>query len=706
MSPSGRRRGLPVARLSPGVRGPAGCRRRADVRRRWRALALALAGVLGALGRGPLLPAPVRAAASIARVQSGTAATASSSSSLSVTMTSPSTAGTLLVVTLSGGGTFTTAASGWVQAKAQAGAANSQGAAIWYYSDNPGGVSSVTFTSTVVTAWAGEMSEWSGVAPSLPLDATNASTSATAARTYTLNVSPSASNDLVITDYSWFRSGGGFTWTRGTGWTNLSQAAPGNYGFAADDDLSLAAGAQSEAVSTGTTGTWDAVAAAFRPNGAIAQVQAGTYVAGTTGTTLTVTLPAASTAGTMLVVQAANALSSAASFTAPAGWSRAVTLSQSGNGTLETWYYPNNPGGITSATFTVGTSTEVFGCMTEWSGVATVSPLDQTGTKLTATSVSSDTVTTSGATAVGGELGLTEFTETGAATAYTAGAGWSHVIADATNDLVADADTALAAGVASETESFGASVNPDAAVIATFRPDVYGITDVTAAAGTSPIGGGSLSGTLPAATWSDTTAGGSTWHGTVAVTLFNDTGTWARTQGSDTLAVTTSGVYTGSAGQAYYVVSVTADTGTAVTASVSGSETGTIAGGAHGSPLAVGTKGVTIQFRTGTTYAPGDQFTIHVGNLPASAMSLSTATGSVTVLSGSETASLENNGMTVSGGTPTAVGSAVAFVTAGGSSASGGSFRIVPGATTAYDPNNVWAAAYVATVSYTMVSGP
>jgi hypothetical protein len=706
MWPSGRRHGRPVAALRPGAGGPAGHRRRPDGRRRWRTPVLALAALLGALVDGPLVPAPAQAAATIVKVQGGTAATASSSSSLNVTMASPSTMGTLLVVALSGSGAFTTAAPGWVQARAQAGAANSQGAAIWYYPDNPGGISGVTFTSTVATAWAAEMSEWSGVAPTLPLEETSASTSATATRGYTQAINPSASNDLVITDYSWFRSGGGFTWTRGTGWTALSQAAPGSYGFAVDDDLSLAAGAQSETVSTGSTGTWDAVAAAFRPNGAIAQLQAGTYVSGTTGTTLTLTLPAASTPGTMLTVQLANALATGASFTGPAGWSRAVTLSQTGNGTVEIWYYPNNPGGITSATFTVATSTSLFGCMTEWSGVATVSPLDRTGTKATTTSVSSDTVSTSGATAVGGELGLTEFTQTGAATAYTAGTGWSHVIADTTNDLVADVDASLPAGVASETEGFGATVNPDAAVIATFRPEVYGITDVTPSAGTSSIPGGSLSGTLPAATWTDTTAGGSSWHGTVAVTLFNDTGTWTRTAGADTLAVTTSGVYTGSASQAYYVVSVTADSGTAVTAAVSGSETGTIAGGAHGIALAVGTKGVTIQFRTGTTYAPGDQFTIHVGNLPASAMSLNTATGSVTVLSGSESATFESTGMTVTGGTPTTVGSAVAFVTAGGSSASGGSFRIVPGATITFDSNNVWAAAYVATVSYTMVSGP
>jgi hypothetical protein len=444
------------------------------------------------------MPSPVHAA-TITKVQGALLPSFSLSSSLNVTMSSASTAGNLLVVVLSGSGTFSTTVPGWVSARAQVGAANSQGAAIWYYPNNPGGITSVLFTSTVGTALAGEMSEWSGVARSSPLDATNSTTSATATTGYTLAITPSLSNELVLTDYSWFKSGGGGSWTNGTGWTNLSQATISNYALGSDYNLGLASGAQSETVSEGVAGTW-------------------------------------------------------------------------------------------------------------------------------------------------------------------------------------------------------------AAVGVTFKPEPYSIANITPSSGTSAITAGTFDGTLPALDWSDSTAAGSSWHGTVAVTLLNDTGTWVKTGGSHTLTVATSGTYTGTASQGYYIVSVTADTGSAVTAAVSGSETATISAGAHNAALAVGTKGVTITFATGTTYANGDKFTIHVGNLPASAMTLRTTSGSITVLSGSETATLQNNAVTVTGGTPSTVGSAVSFVTASGASAS--SFHVVPGARITYDSNNVWAAAYVATISYTIVSGP
>jgi hypothetical protein len=231
------------------------------------------------------------------------------------------------------------------------------------------------------------------------------------------------------------------------------------------------------------------------------------------------------------------------------------------------------------------------------------------------------------------------------------------------------------------------------------------IANPSPSSATVSIATGLLDGGLPAADWKDTSAAGTAWHGTVAVTLLNLTGTWTKTAGSHTLTVTTSGTYTGTSAQAYYVVTVTSDTGANVSASVTGSETATITNQAKSSPIAVGTRGVTVKFDTAVTYTNGDNFTIHAGNMPASAMALHPATGSITTTSGSETASFTNGGTTVTGGTATTVGTALAFVTTTGASGGGG-FRIVPGVEITYDRNNVWAGAYVATVSYSILTGP
>jgi hypothetical protein len=231
------------------------------------------------------------------------------------------------------------------------------------------------------------------------------------------------------------------------------------------------------------------------------------------------------------------------------------------------------------------------------------------------------------------------------------------------------------------------------------------IANPSPSSATVSINTGLLDGALPAADWSDTSPTGTAWHGTVAVGLLNLSRPWTKTSGSHTLTVTTSGTYTGTSAQAYHVVTVTSDTGANVSASVTGSETATITNQAKSSPIAVGTKGVTIKFDTAVTYSNGDQFTIHVGNMPASAMALHPATGSITTTSGSETASFKNGGTTVTGGTATTVGTAVAFVTTTGAPL-GGAFRIVPGVEITYDKNNVWAGAYVAQVSYSIVTGP
>jgi hypothetical protein len=214
------------------------------------------------------------------------------------------------------------------------------------------------------------------------------------------------------------------------------------------------------------------------------------------------------------------------------------------------------------------------------------------------------------------------------------------------------------------------------------------------------------SGSLAVADWGDTTGSGAGWNGTMAVSLFNLTGTWSTTSGSHSLTTATSGTYTGTATQGYYVVTVTSDSGTQVNATVSGSESGSISNGAHNTGLTVGTKGVTVQFDTGVTYSNGDKFTIHVGNLPSSALVL--GAGSTITANGTTTATaptFTGNGTTVTGGTATTVGSGIKFVTAALNTGMG-SFHVTPSGTIAFDGNLDWAGAYVAQVSYSIVTGP
>ncbi len=214
------------------------------------------------------------------------------------------------------------------------------------------------------------------------------------------------------------------------------------------------------------------------------------------------------------------------------------------------------------------------------------------------------------------------------------------------------------------------------------------------------------SGNLAVADWGDTTGSGAGWNGTMAVSLFDLTGSWVKTSGSHNITVSSSATYTGSATQGYYIVTVSSDSAGNISASVTGSETATITSQPKSAPIAVGTHGVTITFDTGTTYSSGDQFTIHVGNLPASALVL--GSGSGVTANGTTTATapaFANSGSTVTGGTATAVGSGVKFVTAAVNTGMG-SFRVTPSGTIAFDGNLDWAGSYVAQASYSIVTGP
>ncbi|HLQ16978.1 MAG TPA: pilus assembly protein TadG-related protein [Candidatus Eisenbacteria bacterium] len=197
--------------------------------------------------------------------------------------------------------------------------------------------------------------------------------------------------------------------------------------------------------------------------------------AGPSSTTVTATLPSNSQAGTLLVATLRSTTSpSKKPFTAPAGWVSAVPggafLSDTAH--TEIWYYPNNPGGIASADFGVNpTSLSAFAQMSEWSGVVTASPLDQTGTLTVSSPVTNPTISTGGATSVANELVITNngFVDLGGGNPYTPGAGWNSLNNDPGNGFSSDYRLDLPAGVASETPNY-ASATTWAMVIATFKP--------------------------------------------------------------------------------------------------------------------------------------------------------------------------------------------------------------------------------------------
>lgn len=185
---------------------------------------------------------------------------------------------------------------------------------------------------------------------------------------------------------------------------------------------------------------------------------------------LTATLPAPSAAGTLLVVTLRSGPTPNRT-TAPAGWLSAAESTQAGEGRSEIWYYPSNPGGISSATFATNPATIPGNVqMTEWSGVLAAAPLDQTGTQAVGAATTTATISTSGATAQANELVVTTTGfQINAGQTYTRGASWNALVADTTAGFGSEYRLDLPAAVASETVTTS-QATLWANVIATFKP--------------------------------------------------------------------------------------------------------------------------------------------------------------------------------------------------------------------------------------------
>lgn len=226
---------------------------------------------------------------------------------------------------------------------------------------------------------------------------------------------------------------------------------------------------------------------------------------------------------------------------------------------------------------------------------------------------------------------------------------------------------------------------------------------------------GTGNGILPSAAWSDTTGSGNGWNGTVAMSDFTYTGTWTQKSGTATALGSATSSFTDTADGVEYTVTVGSGgsttstpytwTSTDPTDQAGGSGTAT-----NGTAVEVGTKGIYINFASGTAYPSGAVYQADAGTLPASALALDTSATGAAITAGSGTTSPDptfvGSGTTVTGGGvgTTAYGTAVKFVSAALNNGMG-TYTIDPGAQVTDDPGS-WAATYTAGVQYSIVTGP
>ena len=185
---------------------------------------------------------------------------------------------------------------------------------------------------------------------------------------------------------------------------------------------------------------------------------------------ITPTLPGPSLAGTLLVttistVDAVNTIN------AQAGWVLAASAKQAGEGWDQIWYYPNNPGGISTATWTVlPASKNVVSQMTEWSGVVAAAPLDRTGTTLIGAPTTTATISTTLATTAANDLVITnDGFKIAAGQTFSKGAAYTSLTNDPTNGFASE--YRVNAPIAIQTETVTTTqASLWSLAIATFKP--------------------------------------------------------------------------------------------------------------------------------------------------------------------------------------------------------------------------------------------
>jgi len=262
---------------------------------------------------------------------------------------------------------------------------------------------------------------------------------------------------------------------------------------------------------------------------AVTKVQSPARVTSTTGTIAASF--SATTAGNLLIASVGYSGITPA-FAAPTGWVKAVSFA----GTLsetEIWYYANNPGGITSVSFTFTSGTTATMQLSEWSGLATTSVLDKTGT---ATASATSVTVSATSTAASGELAITSFAEgfgsTTFSVTFTPGSGWTNLgngLAGSLDATTVDYRTGVGSGTVSETET-SSKTGTWAAAIATFKLPCTGGSLTLSSPSTLTFANVTLNGvdqttTASASlTPSDLTASGAGWNIQATSTTFTNAG--------------------------------------------------------------------------------------------------------------------------------------------------------------------------------------
>jgi hypothetical protein len=232
----------------------------------------------------------------------------------------------------------------------------------------------------------------------------------------------------------------------------------------------------------------------------------------------------------------------------------------------------------------------------------------------------------------------------------------------------------------------------------------------------APTLGGTASGPLPSAQWSDDTGSAAGWAGTLAISPLSYTGTWAKGGTSTALTSTAAGTYSDMQDGVSYKVTVTGTpSGTTTPFSYTSNATGDLSGtgsATNGDVTAVGTKGLKITFNLSVPYTAGDTYTVLAGTQSATGLAVKTDSATAVSLHGTtSTAPVYANDETV-----LAPGSAIGTVNSGGAvqvldapaltGASGTGYYIAaPGVTITADGNS-WAKTYSANLMYTITTGP
>lgn len=269
--------------------------------------------------------------------------------------------------------------------------------------------------------------------------------------------------------------------------------------------------------------------------GAIALVEKGTLATGS-GTSITATLPAASTSGDLLVgvIEDTNGNCFSDTFSAPTGWVEATHTCRGSTGPIEVWYYPDAASGISSVVFNTGSSgANTLAQLSEWSGAATTSPLDQTGTSSTGSASTTLSVASSGVIGTTGELAVSGFLTSSGLSSYTEGSGWTNLTSDPGGGFDSDYELDPASGATLSDSPTSSPQTTWGGGLATFEP--------------GGCSGGALSiESAPSVAFPGVTLNGydATTTANVAFTLSDETGSASGWNLSATSTTLTSGSHT------------------------------------------------------------------------------------------------------------------------------------------------------------------